>query len=128
MASIVLGKRPETFAPFTVSFKGPDGRDLTIPGVVFKYRTRKEFAALVDKASEEHSFKPKADEPFKLAEVFDIADTRMAKLLVDSVVEWGLDQKVSAQALQELTDEVPAAAQALWEAYQSAARDGRLGN
>lgn len=128
MASIVLGKRPETFAPVTIKFKAPDGRDLTIPGVVFKYRTRKEFAALVDKANEQHSYKPKADEAFSLAEVFDVADTRMVALLVDSISEWGLDQPVTPKAIEELIDEVPAAAQAIWEAYQGAARDGRLGN
>jgi len=128
MPNILLGKRPEHFAPVAVKFKTPDGRDFAIQDVVFKYRTRKEFAALVDSATEQHQFKQDPDAPFQLGKLFEVADARSAKLMAESLVSWGIDASVTPQTIEQLIDETPAAFTALWDAYSQAARDGRLGN
>jgi hypothetical protein len=128
MATILLGKRPDTFAPFDVKFKAPDGRDLVIPAVAFKYRSRKEFAALVDGVNARQGYQPEAGETFSLAKVFEAADGKSSDLLADSIKAWGLEEPLTRQTFEQIVDEMPAAFAALWECYAAAARDGRLGN
>lgn len=128
--TIRLGQRPATFKPIDVDFQGPDGALLRIPGVVYKYRTRSEFGALVDERQQEEGqqLQRGPDEAFTVAGYFSAKDASMADTLADCITAWGLESEPTADILRELLDECPAAGAALWDAYASAARDGRLGN
>lgn len=124
------GARPKNFAPFAVKFTAPDGESLAIPGVVFKYRTRKEYGALVDStnAKGENSYKPVDGEKFSLEKFLEAMGKNVVALLLESIDSWGLEIAVTEDGLAQMLDETPAAIQALNECYASAARDGRLGN
>jgi hypothetical protein len=128
MATILQGKRPDTFAPFDVRFKAPDGKELTIPAVAYRYRTRKEFAKLVDGVNAANSKPANPDGSFSLTQFFEASDAKSVDLLLDSIKEWGLEEPLNRETLEQLVDELPAAFTALWESYAAAARDGRLGN
>jgi hypothetical protein len=128
--TIRLGQRPATFKPVDVVFEGPDSTLLCVPRVVFKYRTRSEFGALVDVRVQfdvqQLQASPGTDST--VAAFFSAKDASMADTLADCITAWGLESEPTADILRELLDECPAAGAALWDAYASAARDGRLGN
>jgi hypothetical protein len=131
MSTIVLGKRPKTFAPFNVSFEGPDKQEKTIPDVVFKYRTRSEFAKFTDEGNEEAgaAYKIAPGEKFSLEKMFEAQGNSQVKRLMQCIESWGLEGiELNEANMTELQDEYPGAIVALWSAYGNACRDGRLGN
>lgn len=125
-----LGRRPTHFKPMTVRFTAPDGEEMEIPNVKFKYRTRKEFGAMVDavNARNEGAYKPGPDEKFSLEKWLNAIGRNVVDILADAIESWGIDAPVSAETLSAMFDEAPAGINALNEAFAVAARDGRLGN
>jgi hypothetical protein len=131
MSNIVLGKRPKTFAAFNVNFEGPDKEEKTIPDVVFKYRTRSEFAKFTDEGNEEAgaAYKIAPGEKFSLEKMFEAQGNSQVKRLLQCIESWGLEGiELTEARMKELQDEYPGAMVALWSAYGNACRDGRLGN
>lgn len=130
MTKTFLAKRPKTFAPIDVTFIGPEGDTITIPQVAFKYRTRREFARLLDarEAAGGDLKKAVVDEGLTFEQAFVRSDEHTVKLLQESIDSWGLDLPVNADSLLTLVDEAPAGYSALWNTLQAAARDGHLGN
>ncbi|MGB3069827.1 MAG: phage tail assembly chaperone [Ottowia sp.] len=124
------GVRPKTFVPVSVEFNGPDGDPLTIPDVKFKYRSRKEYGALIDatNSKEENAYKPAAGEKFSLEKWLAATGKNVVGVLADSIESWGIDLPVTTANLEQLYDETPAAINALNEKYSAACREGRLGN
>lgn len=129
--AIKLGQRPKAFRAMNVDFVGPEGDPLRIPNVVFRYRTRSEFAQLLDERAEaaKAAVIPAAvDTEATVQTIFHAADSTAAQALANCITAWELESEPSVETLTELLDECPAAGAALWDAYISAARDGRLGN
>lgn len=129
-AKISLGKRPEHFAPITVDVVAPDGAELCIPGVVYRYRTRKEFAQLMAE-----TFEPRTGElPRTEAGQIDFvamsngACADEAGYLTKILSGWGLDVEITRENLDQLANELPGAVVALKQAYAAAVNEGRLGN
>ena len=119
-------ERPENFAPFAVKFNDPSGKEASIK-TVFKYRTRKEFAALLNDVFGSAE-KVEGDEiDFVALTEKDIG--RAADRLIDSLVSWDVEGVALTKAnLAQLADECPAAISAMWTSYRVACTEGRLGN
>ncbi|AVS91395.1 hypothetical protein C8246_05795 [Paracidovorax avenae] len=137
MAKIVLGKRPETFKR-TVSIPMLDGTKGTIE-CTFRYRTRKEFGALVDgiraeaekvgaQAAAATAEEGAAEKAWSLHDHFDKLVGTNAEYMLQILVGWNLDVELSAESLQQLSDELPAASEAIVDAYRVAITEGKLGN
>jgi hypothetical protein len=137
---IVLGKRPTTFAR-TVTFPMP-GEDAGSIEVLFKYRTRTEFAAFMDEL--QAKIRAAADDDVArlrtaIADGDKIADPTQAEItarqnafnvrfLLDAVDGWNLDVPFDKESAEQLVDELPAAVNAIVSDYRTALTEGRLGN
>jgi len=139
MAKIVLGKRPETFKR-TVAVPMLDGTKGTIE-CTFRYRTRKEFGALVDgiraeaeKLGAQATAEAAPTEEGAPAKAWSMRDhyeklvSTNADYMLQILDGWNLDVPLNAESLQQLSDELPAASEAIVEAYRVAIIEGRLGN
>jgi len=139
MAKIVLGKRPETFKR-TVAVPMLDGTKGTIE-CTFRYRTRKEFGALVDgirAEAEKLGAQATAEaapaeegapaKEWSLRDHFDKLVGTNAEYMLQILDGWNLDVPLNAESLQQLSDELPAASEAIVDAYRVAITEGRLGN
>jgi hypothetical protein len=140
VAKLVLGKRPDHFTR-PVSFPMLDGSTGTVE-VKYVYRSRKEFAELID--ANQAAIKAKADaEVARMKELADqgeaLAEFKQSDLvahqaefnadyLMQIVKGWNLDIPFSREAVDELVDTVPAAVNAINAAYREALLEGRLGN
>jgi hypothetical protein len=129
MANLKLGQRPKAFAPISVKFTGPDGDELVIPSVVYKYRTRAEYGSFVDSNSlDAATYTPAEGEKFSVKKLLDTVGAQNVQALLESIESWGLDEPVNVATLTQMLDECPAAVNQLWATSGNAARDGRLGN
>lgn len=88
----------------------------------FKYRTRREFGELLESITSD------AQEPSGAAELMARGVEANAAYLEQVLLGWDLDEKLGRPALEQLCDEMPAAANAILEAYRLAIIEGRLGN
>jgi hypothetical protein len=127
MTKLVLGKNPETFKAFPVKFPMPDGTDGVIMAT-FKFRTRSQFGQFLNGifADSGEATKPNAKPDFEL--IFGRDGNKNADHLLACLVGWDLDQELNLKSLQDLSDQLPAAAVALMSAYNAACTEGRLGN
>jgi hypothetical protein len=137
---IRLGGRPKSFAR-TITFPMVEGEEGCME-LQFKYRTRKELAKLTDEvqsaAQAQHdadiaSIKAKAAkkepiEPLKQVDLLDRDMSLQVDYLMQVVEGWNLDEKFDRAAVEQLSDEVPAAIAAAIEAYRQAINEGRSGN
>jgi hypothetical protein len=127
MAKIVLGQRPEKFSR-TVKFPMLDGTD----GVIkceFMYRTKREYAELVDKLNEGGKLNIREDGSIpNLQELISSGITNNAWYLGEVLLGWDVDAELNEANLQELADAYPAAASAIMEAYRVGCIEGKLGN
>ncbi len=135
---VKLGQRPKSI-PATVSVAMLDGSEGLIP-VSFVYRTRTEFAQLMDdmvnKANSEAKASAAAAEAAPEGERTTTLTGDIQRLTVKSNADylmlaldgWGLDEPFSRKAVEQLCDEMPAAATAIIERYRAAITEGRLGN
>ena len=130
MAKIKLGNRPKNFKR-TVSFDMLDGTKGTIE-CIFKYRTRSEFGAFVDdmfdKSKDTEKDSDEIPKQLSMAELMEKTKDTNADYLLKVLDGWNLDEELSRDTLQQLSDEVPAAVGAMMENYRSAILEGRLGN
>lgn len=129
MAKIKLGQRPKTFtAP--ARFKFLDGSDGVI-NVVYRYRTRTEFGAFLDEIYAENGVaKPMdaGDGADLLARAYAEGNEKIAGQIMRAAEGWDLDEPFSGVNVQQLVNEIPAAAAAIMASYEAAIKDGRLGN
>lgn len=123
MAKIKLGNRPKNFKR-EVSFPMLDGTQGTIE-CSFKYRTRTEFGAFLDKVFADAG---ETSPQFAMAELMEKTRDKNADYLIQVLDGWNLDEELSQANLQQLADECPGAVNAVMEAYRAAILDGRLGN
>ena len=127
MPKIKLGKRPETFKPFPVTFTMPDGESGSILAT-FRYRTRTEFGDLLNQMFANAGQEPPADGAPDFKTLFGKAGEKNAQHLHAALAAWDLDEELTVENLKQFVDEQPAAAAALMAAYSAAANEGRLGN
>lgn len=127
MAKIKLGNTPKNFKK-TVVFPMLDGGKGSIE-ITYKYRTRKEFGvfidALMDAAGET---KRTEDEKFSMADLMEKTAGSNADYVLQVVEAWNLDEDLTHDNVQQLSDELPAAINAVMETYRIAVTEGRLGN
>lgn len=141
---LVLGKRPEKFSKLVTfpMLAGPDGSIM----VEFQYRTRSEFAKLNDQVQDEIKARADADvAKFRAAAEAAVAagkpapDVRPSEIaereaefrvayIMRAVAGWNLDIPFDREAVEQLVDEVPAAAEKIISTYRDAINEGRLGN
>lgn len=128
MASkIKLGSRPKSFK-CVVKFPLIEGGDGAIE-CTFRYRTRKEFGEFIDRMVEAAGGKSKTeDEKFSMADLMERTAGQNAQYIMDVIDGWNLDEELSLNSVQQLSDEYPAAAKSIMEAYRAAIVEGRLGN
>lgn len=145
MAKIQLGKPPKTF-PKDLSFPMLDGTVGTIK-VTYTYRSRKEFAAFMDKILDAIKADGAAQITAKKAEIdgatddapaldFGLTETivneRKAASQIDFIMAtvegWNLDVPFDREAVEQLVDELPLAAETIIRSYREAMTEGRLGN
>lgn len=127
MAKIKLGDRPKHFKK-TVSFPMLDGTTGEIE-ITYKYRTRTEFGQFIDRIIEASGAKEKSsDENFSMAKLMEKTADANADYILDVVDAWNLESDLTRSNVQQLSDEVPAAAAQIMETYRLACTEGRLGN
>jgi hypothetical protein len=130
MAKIKLGARPKNFK-HTVKFPMLEGEQGSIE-CVFKYRTRKEFGTFIDGIMEGAKVQPQTNEDgqpaFSMAALMEKTAGSNADYIMQVCEGWSLDEEFSRSNVQQLADELPAAAAAIMEAYRAAITEGRLGN
>lgn len=120
MATIKLGSPPKSIKR-TVTFPMLDGTEGQIE-CEFKYRTRREFGEFIQGLTKD------AKQPDSFAELMAKGVEANGEYLEQVLLAWDLDEKLSRKALEQLADELPAAAQAILDAYRMAIIEGRLGN
>lgn len=141
MAKITLGNRPINFKS-AVTFELLDGTKGEI-GMVYKYRTKREFGALIDKtfapinepkqidAEDGQASLDAIPEPVSAATVSDAVDQGI-KANVEYILTiadgWDLPDPFDSQHIDQLGDEQPAALLAIMAKYRVAITEGRLGN
>ena len=124
---IKLGSRPANFKKIPVKFTLPDGTAGVI-GVVFKYRTRSEFAAYLNQLFDNGGDKPAVEENPDFVALFARSNEKTVGQLLDSIDSWDFEYDLNKATLVQLGDEIPSALSALASAYSSACTEGKLGN
>lgn len=120
---ITLGKPPKNFQR-SVLFTTVEGDESFITWT-FKYRTRKEFGELVDKAAPDA--RPSEGLP-TMQSIMEKANAASADYLMQIAEGWDLSADFNRVSVEELCDQFPAAANATVNAYREAIMEGRLGN
>lgn len=131
MASkIKLGSRPKSFKRI-VKFPMLEGGEGAIE-CTYKYRTRSEFGLFIDNmmaVAEAAGAKREASaEKFSMTDLMERTAGQNAAYIMDVLDGWNLDEELNLVNVQQLADELPAAALAIMEAYRTAITEGRLGN
>lgn len=133
MASkIKLGARPKSFKRI-VKFPLLEGGEGAIE-CNYKYRTRTEFGIFIDQmvaAAEAAGAKKEAEggaEKFSMTDLMERTAGQNADYILDVLDGWNLDEDLNKVTVQQLADEIPAAAIAIMDAYRAAITEGRLGN
>lgn len=127
MATITLGKAPKNFKKI-VTVPMLDGTPGTIE-CLFKYRTSVEYGAFVDAlANATGAEPPKAEGAFSLKEILERKREKNGDFMLQILEGWNLDVEFSKGAAQQLCDELPGAAEAIFDTYRIAIVEGRLGN
>lgn len=128
MAKIKLGNRPKSFKR-VVTFDMLEGGQGSID-CTFKYRTRSEFGVFIDALMEAAGAKDQQPEgeKFSMRELMERTAGANADYILDVLQGWNLDEDLTKPNVQQLTDELPAAAAAIMEAYRTACLEGRAKN
>ena len=129
MASkIKLGNRPKSFKR-VVTFDMLEGGQGSIE-CIYKYRTRSEFGVFVDALMEAAGAKDQQPEgeKFSMRELMERTAGANADYILDVLEGWNLDEDLSKPNVQQLSDELPAAAIAIMETYRTARLEGRAKN
>lgn len=130
MASkIVLGTRPKSFKKL-VKFPMLDGTEGSIE-CLYRYRTRKEFGVFIDTILTAAKVKPAEGEEskdFSMAELMEKTAGSNADYVLQVLDGWNLDVDLNRANVEQLSDELPSAINAVMESYRIAVTEGRLGN
>ena len=126
MTKIVLGKRPKSFKR-TVTFPMIDGTQGSIE-CEFKYRTKREYGEFIDRMTRSDKAAEPTQDQSGLQDLLTKTVEINADYLLDVLEGWNLDVKLSRETLQQLADELPAAAHAVMAEYRAVIVEGRLGN
>jgi hypothetical protein len=127
MAKIKLGATPKNFKK-TVKFPMLDGSTGSIE-ITYRYRTRKEFGLFIDALMEAAGeTKRQDDEKFSMDDLMEKTAGSNADYVLQVVDGWYLDEDLTHDNVQQLSDELPAAVNAVMETYRVAVTEGRLGN
>lgn len=131
MAKIKLGERPETFKKI-VKFPMLDGTEGAIE-VIYKYRTRREFGAFIDEIMNAAKVAPTTDDQgektFSMRDLMEKTAGSNADYILGVAKGWNVDDReFTRENVEQLADELPAAAIAIMETYRVAITEGRLGN
>lgn len=124
---VKLGTRPETFMPFDVNFKLPDGSESSIKAT-FAYRTRAEFGQMLNGVFKEAGEDPPTDGKLDFEAIYRKAGDKNADHLLACLKAWDLDDDLTRANLLTLSNEIPGAAVALMAAYSDCCTQGKLGN
>lgn len=127
---IKLGHRPKTFKPTTLTVQLPEGGEGKLP-VTYKYFTKTESGKMFDEliaAAKEKDGTVDDSPEFSLEAVMSKTRDQNAEYMLRVLDSWGLDEELTLASLQQLDDEMPAAAIAIMEGFRDAAQRGRLGN
>lgn len=151
MAKVTLGNRPKSFKEVTVTCAMPEGGNGEI-GVIYKYRTRQQYADYTDEIFRLANMKPvtvpdavadlasgdgvvnseaakKVEEfQFSLAEAMKKTIKNNADFIIGAIDGWDLDVALNRAAIEQLCDELPGAAFGIVEKYRAMCTEGRLGN
>lgn len=128
MATITLGKAPKNFRKI-VKVPMLDGTEGTVE-CLFKYRTSVEYGAFIDgltSAASAEAPKPEGA-PYSLKDTLARKTEKNGDFLLQILDGWNLDVEFSKDAAQQLCDELPGAADAIFDTYRVAIIEGRLGN
>ncbi|WP_334109242.1 phage tail assembly chaperone [Methylobacillus sp.] len=123
MATIKLGSAPATFNK-TISFDLVNGEKGEIT-FEFVYRTRSEYAALVDELSAQGKLE---NFDASMTEIYKVVDKSAVDFILKAAKGWDLEDKFTPANVAKLVDQFPGAFNALTEAYRSALLDGRTKN
>ncbi len=132
MTKIILGKKPANFKK-RVHFTMLDGSEAFID-CTFKYRTRTEFGAFIDKIMGAAKAANGNDTPdtsannFSMEKLMSATSENNGEYLMQVLDGWSLDEPLNPSNAQALSNEVPAAALAIMTDYRVAITEGRLGN
>lgn len=126
MAKVKLGARPKTFK-LPVSFKMLTGEDAVIE-CEFKYRTRTEFGAFIDRIMSAANIVSPADGNYSMKVLMEKTRGSNADYLLEVLESWGLEEPLSRANAEALADEVPGAVNAIMETYRAAINEGRVKN
>lgn len=129
MAKITLGATPKNFKK-TVKNKILDENGKVVEGTIdcsFIYRTTTEYGKLVDELNEGQPIR-QADDGFFLADLLRNKKERNGEYIVKILDGWGMDAEFNVSNAQQLCDEYPGVAEAIFTAYREAIVEGRLGN
>lgn len=124
MAKIKLGAPPANIE-HRVTASLPDGTEGEI-GIVYKYRTRKQFAELLDKTFGAGA--SQQAEPKNVAEATAAGLAANAEYIMQIATGWDLPEPFDRPHVEQLCDELPGVALAIMSAYRQAVTEGRLGN
>ena len=110
MAKLILGKTPTNFKQITVKFTGPDGEEDQIK-VTFKYKTRTQFAAFLNKLFAQGKDAPKVEATeLDFVELYKKSGDKTVEQLTEIIAEWDFAEPPTAESLRQLHDQAPAAA------------------
>ena len=127
MAKLQLGKAPENFK-CTVTFSKLDKTKVSID-LDFKYRTRKQYAELIDAVVKgEEDKKPKKDETKTFTELLEKGSNETIDFILNIATGWDLEDEFNRDNVAILVDEFPSATNEINEAYRVAILEGRLKN
>lgn len=121
---ITLGKPPKNFNR-SVLFTTVEGDESFITWT-FIYRTRKQFAELVDTNAPD-DVAPSEGIP-TMQSMMEKANVKSADYIMQIAEGWDLSADFNRVNVQELCDQYPAAVNAAINAYREAVMEGRLGN
>lgn len=125
MAKIVLGKAPKNFKrKITIDLLDGGKGDIEF---LFKYRTRSEYAELMDKtlAAESGADVPKDE---TAAQAFARIGDGTVDFILAIAEGWDLDDEFNAENIKTLIDTFPAITPAASEVYRHAVLEGRTKN
>lgn len=124
---VVLGKTPKS-VKHVVTATLLDGETGAIE-CEYQYRTRRQFADLIDRLFDGAKSADGADEaPLTYGNLTRAGVEKNAAYLGEVLLGWNLDIELTPEALLQLCDEQPALAQAIMDSYRTACTEGRWGN
>lgn len=126
MAKIQLGSAPKTFNG-SVKFSLLDGSEGEI-NFEFVYRTRSEYAQLLDAVTGDAVKSQEANKSEKISDVYGLADKSLVDFIMKSATGWDLEDKFTPANVAKLINEFPAAGPAFGERYRAALLEGRTKN